>query len=193
MSTVSLLITKKCPYEDVRRNSQHRCLKMLKHIIRLSVIVFGLFTLSAEAQSVKITQVTNYQTATNGCTVSSAAGGYNFVVWAVSCPSENGKIVYVQTTYGNYGYCTASTYTTGYTVSSNCTNYSVYRTGTVTTPPPVNPPQPVCTTTNINIGQSCNGEYWCAESFGRACSAAGGSTVIIGGSYACQKTTCTTP
>jgi hypothetical protein len=189
VSTISILINKKCPYEDVRRNSQHRYLKMLKHLIRLSAIVFGLFTLSAEAQSVKITQVTNYQTATNGCTVNSAAGGYNFVVWGVSCPSENGKIVYVQTTYGNYGSCTASTYTSGYTTSSNCTSYSVYRTTAVVTPPP----PPVCTTTNINIGQTCNGDYWCAESFGRACSAAGGSTASTPGGYVCQKTTCVNP
>jgi hypothetical protein len=52
------------------------------------------------------------------------------------------------------------------------------------------PPPPVCQSTPINIGMTCN-ESWCNESFGRACSAAGGQTgVEPGGWLVCQRVVC---
>lgn len=54
--------------------------------------------------------------------------------------------------------------------------------------PPSTGTPPVCQTVRINIGMTCN-ESWCAESFGRACSAAGGQTgVDPGGYFFCQQT-----
>jgi hypothetical protein len=54
--------------------------------------------------------------------------------------------------------------------------------------PPSTGEPPVCQTTRIDIGMTCN-ESWCAESFGRACSAAGGQTgVDAGGWFFCQRT-----
>lgn len=61
-------------------------------------------------------------------------------------------------------------------------------------PAPVTPT--MCSyTSTINIGMTCSGDNSCAESFGRTCSAAGGSTVYSG-SFSCKKTTtqpCSTP
>lgn len=52
------------------------------------------------------------------------------------------------------------------------------------------PPPPVCQATSINIGMTCN-EGWCNESFGRACSAAGGQTSSeSGGWLVCQRIVC---
>ncbi len=165
---------------------------MLKNLVRLSAVVVCLFAFSAQADT-KITTVTNQWSATNSCTVSSVYGSGNVIVYGVKCPSENGKIVYVEQYSNSTGWsysCTAKTNTSGYRTSTNCNNYSVYRVAPVVV---VEPPKPVCTTTKINIGQTCNGANSCMESFGRACAAAGGSAVWANGSYSCQKTTCTNP
>ncbi len=162
---------------------------MLKNIVRTSALLLSFFAFSAYA-NVAITTVTNQQSATNGCTVNSIGGGYNFVIWGVNCPSENGKIVYIQTSWNpQYGSCTATSVTTGYWTSSSCTNYTVYRSPASSSSSAASSSSASCTTQYINIGMTCNGGA-CSESFGRTCYAAGGTTVVEGGYYSCRKTVC---
>jgi len=81
----------------------------------------------------QITTVTNDATATNGCTVRSVAGyggyGFNVTVWGVDCPND--PEVYpekVERWYDWGGYsCEMRTYSSGYSVSGSCGNYSVWR------------------------------------------------------------------
>lgn len=81
----------------------------------------------------KITTVTGDFNATNGCTVRSVAGyggyGFNVTVWGVDCPND--PEVYpekVETWYEWGGYwCEMRTYTSGYYVTGQCGNYSVWR------------------------------------------------------------------
>lgn len=159
--------------------------------MRAAILLLGVVSLSSYA-NIAITTVTNQQTATNGCTVISVAGGSNFVVWGVQCPSENGKTVNVMTTW-NGSLCTAQSVTTGYITSQNCSNYTVYRvtsSSSLASSSRASSSSVSCTTQYINIGQTCDGSYWCAESFGRACSAAGGSVAVGYGSYYCKKQVC---
>ena len=95
-----------------------------------------------------------------------------------------------QRTRTNTGSCSMSV-SSPYVNKGSCTYPAIYKTTSVSSPVS-STPKPVCTTTNINIGQTCNGENWCMESFGRACHSAGGKTVWAGYTYVCQKTTCTT-
>ena len=82
----------------------------LLSVVALIVLSFASITSHA---AVRITEVMNDYQATNNCTVTSVAGGYNFVVYGVSCPSESGT-VYVQKTYGMFGSCSMSAQTSGY-------------------------------------------------------------------------------
>lgn len=101
-------------------------------------------------------------------------------------------IMIAQRTQTNTGSCTMTVYSP-YVNGGSCISPVFYTGSVASSSAASSTPSPVCTTTNINIGMSCNGENWCMESFGRTCSAAGGSTVWSGGTYVCQKTTCTNP
>jgi len=92
----------------------------------LTAAVFGIASMGASA-NVKLTTVTNDYTATNGCTVNSIAGGggynYTYTIFRVACGAD---VAYVQKTYNN-GVCSISSAAPGYSVSSNCASYSVYK------------------------------------------------------------------
>lgn len=163
---------------------------MLKNILCVSTLVLGLFSFAAHA-NVAITQVTNYQSATNGCTVNSVAGGNQFVIWGVQCPSENGTTVYVKTIWSQYGSCTAESATNGYATSFTCSNYTVYRTQSPSSvaSSASSSSTPNCYTQYIDIGFTCNSQG-CSEGFGRNCVAAGGTVVRDGYNHSCQKNVC---
>nr|WP_324258976.1 hypothetical protein [Cellvibrio fontiphilus] len=121
-----------------------------------------------------------------------AYGSWTSVDGCFIAQPQAAPLLIAQRTRTNTGSCTM-TVTSPYVNLGSCTNPSFYLGSASSSSSISSTPAPVCTTTNINIGQSCNGENWCMESFGRACSAAGGSTVWKNGTYVCQKTTCTNP
>lgn len=101
-------------------------------------------------------------------------------------------IMIAQRTRTNTGSCTMSVYSP-YVNRGSCTSPAFYVGSAASSSAASSTPSPVCQTTTINIGMSCNGENWCMEAFGRACHTAGGSTVWSGNTYVCRKTTCTNP
>lgn len=80
----------------------------------------------------KITTVTNDSSATNGCTVRSVAGyggyGFNVVVYGVDCPNDP-EVFPERVDYWTewYNWCEMRTYSSGYFITGNCGNYSIWR------------------------------------------------------------------
>lgn len=81
----------------------------------------------------KIVTVTNDWTANNGCTVRSITGygGYyfNVTVWGVDCPNDPEVAVERHDYWNDAGptWCEMKTYATGYFITGNCNNYSIWR------------------------------------------------------------------
>lgn len=79
-------------------------------------------------QTTKLTEVYSNSSALNGCSVMSAGGsggnGYTTVAYKVTCPSD---IIYVSETTSN-GNCVLNNTSSPYSVSGQCSHYSVYKT-----------------------------------------------------------------
>ena len=81
----------------------------------------------------KISTVTNDSTATNGCTLRSVAGyggyGFNVVVWGVDCPNDPEVTVERVDYWTEWGgnWCEMRNASSGYYVTGNCGNYSIWR------------------------------------------------------------------
>ncbi len=77
---------------------------------------------------VKVTDVTNNNSATNGCSVMSVGGsggnGYTTVAYKVTCPADT---IYVNETTNSTGNCSLSNPGAPYSLSGSCSYYSVYK------------------------------------------------------------------
>lgn len=107
-------------------------MEMKIRLLGIMAVLTALSCMPAHAAT-KITTVTNDATATNGCTVRSVAGygGYDFnvVVYGVDCPND--PEVYPERVdhWSSWGgnWCEMRTYSSGYYVTGNCGNYSIWR------------------------------------------------------------------
>ena len=81
----------------------------------------------------KIATVLNDSSVNNGCTLRSVAGygGYQFnvVVWGVDCPNDPEVTVERYDQWSDWGglWCQMRNPSSGYSVSGNCGNYSIWR------------------------------------------------------------------
>lgn len=104
----------------------------LKSVLSIALLAGAFVSGSASADPVKLTDVTNNNTATNGCSVSAVYGtngpGYSYYTYKVTC-GANVMYVNQNTSYsGGFAYCTVSSNNTPtYTVSGSCSSYSVYK------------------------------------------------------------------
>jgi len=104
----------------------------LKSVLSIGMLVGAVVSVSASATPVKLTEVTNNNTATNSCSVVAVYGtngpGYQYYTYKVTCGTE---VVYINqnTTFnGGSNYCTVSANNPPtYSVSGTCSLYSVYK------------------------------------------------------------------
>lgn len=163
---------------------------MLKKIIASTAVL--VISVSAWSQSNVVTRVTSQYSATNDCKVNSIAGGPNFTIWRIACPSEGAGSIIVQSTWSS-GYCSMKSLDTNYSASYDCNDYTVRRiipTSVASSSKSSSSSSSVCSVSNIKINVCTQNASHCNEAFGRACYAAGGQQVWDYTGWICQKTSC---
>jgi hypothetical protein len=89
---------------------------------------YNLYKKATPPAPVKLTDVSNNTSATNGCSVQAVGGsggnGYTTVAYKVTCSAD---IIYVNQTTNSTGGCSLSNPSFPYSVSGSCSYYSVYK------------------------------------------------------------------
>lgn len=159
---------------------------MLKRILGIFIFILGFSAATSQAQT--LTTVTNYTSATNGCSAKFVIGLSIGNVFEVNCPSVITAYTLVNRTTSAWSFMNGTTRES--TSSSVSFDLEIMGTGSYYTLNKIAKNCVAWNSSTINIGMSCNGQYYCAEAFGRTCYAQGGTTEVVGGSYSCVKKSC---
>jgi len=99
--------------------------------LAIAAVLGAVCSMPAQAAT-KITTVTNDFYATNGCTVRSVYGyggyGFNVTIWGTTCPGHPEVTVEKAEYWQEWGgyWCEMRNASSGYSVSGNCGNYSIW-------------------------------------------------------------------
>ncbi len=72
---------------------------------------------------ITLTKVINDTPTNPNCSIRSVAGGFNFVIWGITCPPYSEA--YVKKEYDSWNVCSVSIQSAGFSVSGQCNDYTL--------------------------------------------------------------------